>query len=472
MIPAPKEISLLSGQLPVPVQLRLTSAKAISPELLSALQLIMDCISEDDTGTETLLHRFSPLPASDPDTYVLQIDSDRITVSASSDNGFRYGFQSLKQLRQIHRKAGFIPCQRIIDSPQWSWRGLHLDVSRHFFDVDFICQYLDWMASLKLNKFHWHLTDDQGWRIESKLYPRLTEIGAWRQDKHGAVYGGFYTRAQINRIVDYASALGIEVIPEIDIPGHCQAVLAAYPQFACQPQEFQVLNCWGISEDILCAGNDDVISFLKDIFTEIAELFPGRYIHLGGDEAPKARWKECPKCQQRIQSQDLKDEEALQSWLFHELASFLRELGKEVIGWDEILDGDIDSRPLVSVWRGDGLDATRKAIKNGNRIILCPNQFLYFDWHQAPGADEPGAFGITTLERVYGFEPSDYDQEHSGLILGAQANLWTEQMESPERVRYMLFPRIYALAELLWSSPKNRDWESFQTRLQELGAAL
>jgi len=472
VIPAPKEISLLQGQLPVPEKLKLSSSKSISPDLLSALKLIRASVAEDDTGTETLLHRFSALPATDPDTYVLQIDPERITVSASSDNGFRYGFQSLMQLMQIHRKAGFIPCQRIIDSPQWSWRGLHLDVSRHFFEPDFVCQYLDWMASLKLNKFHWHLTDDQGWRIESKLYPRLTEIGAWRKAEDGSSYGGFYTHAEIHRIVDHATALGIEVIPELDLPGHCLAVLAAYPQFACFPKDFEVMNTWGISDDILCAGNDEVLSFLKEIFSELAELFPGRYFHLGGDEAPKARWKACPKCQKRIVELGLKDEEALQSWLFRELAAHLKTLGKEVIGWDEILDGEIDSEPLVTVWRGDGIEADRKAIKNGNRIILCPNQFLYFDWFQAEAENEPGAFGITTLEKVYSFELSDYDQDKSGLILGAQANVWTEQMDSPGRVRYMLFPRIYALAELLWSSSQNRSWSDFQNRLAELESAL
>lgn len=471
MIPEPKEITLLSGKMPIPERLRLSSKQSISSELMKSIELIMKEWLDEATGTELLLHRFSPLPATDPDTNVVQIDPDRITISASSDNGFRYGIQSLKQLLQIHLKDGYIPCQQIIDAPQWSWRGLHLDVSRHFFDVDFICQYLDWMASLKLNKFHWHLTDDQGWRIESKLYPLLTTKGAWRTEKNGSVYGGFYSQEDIKLIVEYASVLGIEIVPEIDLPGHCQAVLTAYNHFACQPREFQVLDCWGISEDILCAGNDDVIKFLKDLFGEICSLFPGKYIHLGGDEAPKARWKDCPKCQQRIRENHLNDEEALQSWLFHELAAFLKGLGKEVIGWDEILDGDIDSGPIVSVWRGDGIDAAQNARNNGNRLILCPNHFLYFDWHQAPDPDEPGAFGITTLEKVYGFEPSLYDPQRSNLILGAQANLWTEHMETPEHVRYMLFPRIYALSEMLWSSPQRRSWDSFQSRLQELEAA-
>jgi hexosaminidase len=468
MIPAPKEITYLKGKLPFPDKLRLSSRQAISPELMNTIKLILNT---GELGTELLLHRFSPLPATAPDTYVVQIDPDKITISASCDNGFRYGLQSLKQLLHLQRHAGFIPCQQIIDAPQWNWRGLHLDVSRHFFEVDFICQYLDWMASLKLNKFHWHLTDDQGWRIESKLYPQLTAKGAWRREEDGSMYGGFYSQEEIKHIVRYADSLGIEIVPEIDLPGHCQAVLAAYNHFACIPQDFQVLGCWGISEDILCAGNDEVLKFLKELFQEICSLFPGKYIHLGGDEAPKAKWKACPKCQQRIKDHHLKDEEALQSWLFKELTAYLNGLGKEVIAWDEILDGDIDSAPIVSVWRGDGMNAVKLAIANGNRIILCPNHFLYFDWHQAEDKDEPGAFGITTLEKVYGFEPSAYDPQQSSLILGAQANLWTEHMESPERVRYMLFPRIYALAEMLWSHPKQRSWESFQARLQELEAA-
>lgn len=430
------------------------------------------CIS---TNTEplSLQLNLSGIFSPHSEAYELCISPTAITINANSSTGISHAFQSLLQLiylAAVHHQ-GSLACTVIRDFPAYNYRGLHLDVSRHFFELDFIYEYLNWMEALKLNKFHWHLCDDQGWRIESKLYPLLTEIGAWRTEGDSR-YGGFYTQEQISAVVTYASSMGIEIIPEIDIPGHAMAILAAYPNLACFPSSFQPLSCWGISEDILCAGKDEVLRFLTRLFTEIAALFPGKYIHIGGDEVPKQRWKACPACQQRISEHDLRDEEQLQSWLIKQLQIPLSNLGKTIIGWDEILDGNIDSEPIVMVWRGDGKDAARKAVQNGNRLILCPNHFLYFDWMQHSRPGEQGAHGISTLENVYSFNPRDCAPEAAELLLGAQANVWTEHMHNPEEVRYMVFPRLYALAELLWAALPQRDIEDLNSRIKQLEGYL
>jgi len=408
-----------------------------------------------------------------PEAYRLEIGAEAVKVSGE-EKGIKNALQSLLQLvwwAYCHNDKQ-IPNLIIEDYPEYEWRGLHLDVSRHFFTVKDVYCYLDSMAKLKLNRFHWHLTDDQGWRIQSHNFPKLNTIGAWRKETDGSSYGDFYTQEEIKQVVSYGHELGIEVIPEIDIPGHSQAILAAYNDLACFPKAFETLNCWGITEDILCAGKDATINFLKDLLSEMAELFPGEFIHLGGDEAPKARWKECPHCQKRIKDKGLADEEELQSWLLKELTKHLKTLGKTVIGWDEILDGKPGSEPVAMVWRGDGKDAVKKAEARVNRYILCPNQICYFDWHQSANEGEPGAFGVTTLEQVYAFNPDSYVHDKPSLLLGAQANVWTEQMQSFERVKYMAFPRAIALAESLWSDPQHKDIEDFKARLEILGAYL
>lgn len=408
------------------------------------------------------------------ESYTLEIRPDGVTIDSPSIIGARHGYQSLLQLvySALTDSTGSIQCRYVTDHPRYAWRGLHLDVSRHFFEEDFIIQYLEWMEALKLNKFHWHLCDDQGWRLESEHFPLLHEKGAWRVEADGSTYGGYYSKDQIRRIIEYATSMGIEIIPEIDIPGHAQAILAAYPQFACFPQDFACLNVWGISDDILCAGNDAVLAFLEELLTEVAELFPGRYIHLGGDEVPKDKWKLCPQCQARIKTQGLKDEEELQSWMLKRLTAHLKTIGKEVIGWDEILDGNIDAEPVVMVWRGDGKDAAKKAHDNGNRYILCPNHYLYFDWKQNPKPGEQGAHGVSTLHNVYAYDPGSCEFEQATLLMGAQANVWTEYMPDPKAVKHMLFPRVYALAEMLWTPKLHRDWDDFLTRLKALEGYL
>lgn len=476
MIPAPQIDTLTGGELAIPPSFTL-HAKGIGKADLVMFQVRLDaCMDGIHTFTQgdpqPLQLILDPAASNHPDGYTLDIAPTGISIAASAIPGLRYGLQSLVQLLYLaHRhNSGRLLCRHIEDSPRFAWRGLHLDVSRHFFPVSFIRQYLDWMHALKLNRFHWHLSDDQGWRLESRRFPLLHEKGAWRREPDGSAYGGYYTRQEVLGIVEYAASLGIEVIPEIDIPGHTQAILAAYPDLACFPRDFACLNVWGISENILCAGKDGVIGFLKELLSEVAELFPSPYVHLGGDEAPKTYWKQCPHCQQRIRDKALRGEEELQSWLLDEMLAHLRSLGKQVIGWDEILDGNIDSLPIVMVWRGDGRDAALKAETNGNRYILCPNRVLYFDWKQQP--DSAGAHGVSTLSNVYGFDPAALTGNPANLLLGAQANVWTEYMPDAESVRAMLFPRVYALAELLWTPQDQRSEPDFLLRLQQLEGCL
>lgn len=425
------------------------------------------CIQDFNTTDGCLeihLHTFPKLAASHKDMHMLLVQPNRITLSAKSEAGFRYALQSLLQLLYIAiiKHNGILQCQSIVDYPLFEWRGLHLDESRHFFGMDTVKHLLRCMAALKLNKFHWHLSDDQGWRIESKLFPRLTEIGAWRKEADGSSYGGYYTQVEIRSIIAYAGTLGIEVIPEIDLPGHTLALLAAYPELACNPASFTPSNQWGIFDDILCAGKNSVMDFLSKLLSEMAELFTGQYFHLGGDEAPKQNWKRCPHCQARIKSEGLDNEEELQSWMIKQLCIVLAKHDKTVIGWDEILDGNIGKEPVVMVWRGDGHEAADKASQLGNRFILCPNTICYFDWKQS--TESPGAHGVSTLANVYGFSPNTYG--NSNLCMGGQANLWTEHIHNKTELFYMLSPRIYALSEVLWNPAK--DFPSFTTRLTEL----
>lgn len=473
LIPKPRLLELKQGYLQLGATIALW-ADQNTHDLLSVQQTLNKILNGFNLPMVVLVEHN---PVSDPypgsqqeDGYSLEVGTEGIWISGKAC----YALQSLAQLFwwAHHHKAGQVPCLMINDYPEFTWRGLHLDVSRHFFTADEVCSYLDSMARIKLNRFHWHLTDDQGWRIESQMFPRLNSIGSWRKESDGSVYGGFYTQEEIKRVLSHASVLGIEVIPEIDIPGHSLAILASYNELACFPQTFETLNCWGISEEILCAGKNETLDFLKQLFTEIAGLFPSSYFHLGGDEAPKTNWQKCPHCQKRIKEKGLANEEELQSWLMKELIQHLKSLGKTVIAWDEILDGKPGTEPIVMVWRGDGKEAAGKAEASGNHYILCPNQICYFDWHQFDKADEPGAFGTTTLEQVYSFEPRAYENGNAKLLLGAQANVWTEQMLSFERVRYMAFPRAIALAERLWSCPDEEELGDFLQRLKVMKGCL
>lgn len=478
MIPAPKDVQTSEITFPVLAKLHFSCSENLSDkvyehiteELGSQYQKLFGAFDEMESGTINITIILDRSPkGSKPGEYHIIVLPEEITLIASSEEGLLYGTQTLRQLfRDAAHQTGEFACQTIRDWPSYPWRGLHLDISRHFFDYKFVRRYLDWMAHLKLNKFHWHISDDQGWRIESKRFPRLHEIGSRRREPDGSEYGGYYTQKQIKMVLEYAALRGIEVIPEIDIPGHAMAILAAYPDLACFPQEFETLNVWGISQDILCAGKDEVLDFLKELFTEIAELFPGQYIHLGGDEAPKDRWKDCPHCQKRIRDKQLNNEEEVQGWLVKTLAKHLRELGKTVIGWDEILDCGIDSKPVAMVWRGDGTLAARMAHDNGNRYILCPYTKLYFDARN--NEDETvGTQNIITWPEVLDFRFADYQFARPKLLLGAQANVWTEHLTNTTDLKEKVVCRIYPLAERLWNGDSDIDPDEFWKTMRDFG---
>jgi hexosaminidase len=360
---------------------------------------------------------------------------------------------------------------------------MHLDVSRHFFGVDFIKKYLDLLAMHKLNVFHWHLTDDNGWRIEIKKYPELTKTCAWRKniehlpwnerdnsdDPGNGLYGGFYTQEEIKEIVQYAADQFITIVPEIEMPGHTREIFTAYPQFSCTGEKQTVApGSYWPNLDIFCAGKDETFDFLKDILLEVIDLFPSKYIHIGGDEANKTRWKECPLCRKRIKDENLKDEKELQSWFIKQIADFLESKNRKLIGWDEISQGGLIENATVMCWRGDGIDAAITAVEKGCDAVMCPNPFLYFDWKQ--NEDDKGAFGVTTLEKVYNYDPvpDGFSPKKAKYILGAQGNVWTEWMPTEERVEYMALPRMSALAELVWTFTENKNFPDFKKRLDNL----
>jgi len=486
MLPQPKEYRILKETFrPSPLliimccpHLSASAHRYLSSSLESSYSKLLDFMDPDSETPYQIVLDFGPHRKKYRGGYYKIVSRPQGTVISAQDYpGLVHGVQSLRQIwhkaaRQGKKDSAQLPCFDLEDWPSFSWRGLHLDTSRHYFDYKVIRRYLDWMAAVKLNKFHWHLSDDQGWRLESKRFPRLHEVGAWRKEEDGSLYGGFHTRKQVRLVLDYARDRGIEVVPEIDIPGHAMAILAAYPELACFPRDFEPLNVWGISTDILCAGKDSVIDFLKDLLDEVLELFPGQYIHLGGDEVPKERWKECPRCQRRIREEGLRDEEHLQAWFLHQLVAHVQIRGRDVIGWDEILDGGIDSRPIAMCWRGDGVDAARMAHDNGNRYIICPNNRLYFDWRYNEDPDCPGGFGVTTSRDVYGLDLGKFRFSNPGLFLGGQANLWTERISNSRRLKEMVYDRMLYMAELFWSDPPSRDFAECERRVKELKGLL
>jgi len=407
----------------------------------------------------------------DPEGYRLEILKDGVEIAASKPAGWFYGLQSFDQL--LHSSIGNecrIPCLRSNDAPRFSWRGLHLDVCRHFFDVDFVKRLLDLMAIHKLNIFHWHLTEDQGWRIDIPSRPKLATISAWR-DESGNRYGGWYSHDEIREVVEYAMERQIQVVPEIELPGHSIAALAAYPELACQPREFKVETEWGIFDDVYCAGNEQSFQFLEEVLDVTISLFPSDIVHIGGDECPKTRWKECPKCQTRMKENGLANEDKLQSWFVGRMVRFLQERGKRAIGWDEILEGGLADGALVMSWRGDvgGIEAARM----GHDVVMSPTNHCYFDYRQADNEEEPGFHGVNTLRDVFEFNPvpDELNSNESAHILGGQGNIWTERMYEPADVEFMIIPRICALAEVLWSG-KSSDFAEFGRRLDTHAAML
>lgn len=422
--------------------------------------------------------------------YSIDITKANCIVRASSYNGFLYAIQTLKQLTSVNifgnepnpAEKFLFPCVKIQDKPRFGYRGMHLDCSRHFFSVEEVKKYLDIMALYKLNRFHWHLTDDQGWRVEIKKYPRLTEIGAFRNctvikkdwgSNDGVRYGGYYTQEQMKDIVAYAGKLGIVVIPEIDLPGHMMGALAGYPELGCTGGPYEVWTRWGISDQVLCPGKDGMFTFLEDVFTELMDIFPSEYIHIGGDECPKTEWEKCPACQARIKQLGIKAdghhsaEQFLQSYVTARVQKFLNDHGRRIIGWDEVLEGELAEGATVMSWRGT--EGGIKASAMGFDVIMTPNTYCYFDYYQSEDQDkEPfGIGGFLPWDKVYSYEPleglNDSQQKH---ILGVQANLWTEYVATPEHLEYMLLPRMNALSEVQWCVPENKDIERFKAAME------
>lgn len=419
--------------------------------------------------------------------YVLTTTPEGININGQTENGVFYGIQTIRKSIPAEAKEAtiLIPAGEIKDEPRFSYRGMHLDVGRHFFPKEFMKKYIDLLALHNMNTFHWHLTDDQGWRIEIKKYPKLTEIGSQRsrtvigrntQEYDNTPYGGFFTQEEAKEIVKYAQERYITVIPEVDLPGHMLAALAAYPEMGCTGGPYEVCPRWGIFEDVLCIGNDQTMQFLEDVMNEIIEIFPSKYVHIGGDEAPRTRWEKCPKCQARIKTEGLKAdknhtaEDRLQSYCMTRIEEFLNSKGRQIIGWDEILEGDVAPNATVMSWRG--MEGGIKAAQLGHDVIMTPTSFCYFDYYQtADTKDEPlGIGGYVPIEKVYSLEPvpAVLTEEQSKHILGAQANLWTEYIHSSEHVEYMVLPRMAALAEVQWTQPEKKDFKDFTKRLARL----
>ena len=437
----------------------------------------------DDAPSNMITLRLSQDAPHPVEGYRLNVTSDAVTVEAKTPAGLFYGLQTLTQLLFGDHTSGWsVPVLQIVDAPRFAYRGMHLDVGRHFFPVAFVKKYIDLLAMYKMNKFHWHLTEDQGWRIEIKKYPKLTEIGAYRQETvmgknferfdrpyvgDGKPHGGFYTQDEVREVVAYAHARYIDVIPEIEMPGHATAALAAYPEFACTDGPFDVPTTWGIFEDVFCP-KEETFQFLEDVLTEVIALFPSQYIHIGGDEVPKVRWQESEVAQEVISREGLADEDELQSYFIKRIESFLQAQGRRLIGWDEILEGGLAPDATVMSWRG--MEGGIEAARQGHDVIMTPTSHCYFDYYQADPEQEPLAIrGLTPLEKVYSFEPvpemlSAEDAEH---ILGAQGNVWTEYMATTDYVEYMVFPRMLALSEVVWSPPDLRNWEGFVQRLPD-----
>lgn len=421
-----------------------------------------------------------------PEAYQLKVDANQVVISSPSEAGVFYGIQTLRKAVDVAEGSNVeLPAVEIKDQPRFGYRGMMLDVGRHFFSMDEIKTYIDMMALHNINRFHWHLSEDQGWRIEIKKYPKLTEIGSMRKETvighnsgkyDGKPYGGFYTQEQAKEIVAYAAERYITVIPEIDLPGHMQAALAAYPELGCTGGPYEVWTQWGVSDNVLCAGNDQTIQFIKDVLAEIVEIFPSEYIHVGGDECPKVKWSTCPKCQARIKALGLKSdnkhtkEERLQSYVIHEAEEFLNSKGRKMIGWDETLEGGLAPNATVMSWRGEagGIEAA----KQHHDVVMTPNTYLYFDYYQSKDTEtEPMAIGgYLPIERVYSYEPmpKSLSPEEQKYIVGVQANLWTEYIPDFKQVQYMVLPRMAALSESQWCAPEKKNYEAFLQRVSRL----
>ena len=465
-------------------------ARRFAASLLPATGLAIPVRVGAAPATGIVVQRSAGLTRLGNEGYELSVTARRVSVRAKERAGVFYGFQTIRQLLppQVFREgkvdsvAWTIPAVRIVDRPRFAWRGAHLDVGRHFMPKEFVKKYIDLIALQKMNTFHWHLTEDQGWRLEIRKYPRLTQVGAWRTQTvvgrqgsktdsttwrfDGQRHGGFYTQDDAREIIAYARDRFVSVMPEIEMPGHALAAIASYPELGVTGQPADVGTRWGVYANILNADSSTV-SFMQDVLTEVMELFPSQFIHVGGDEADKALWKTSPRIQERIKELGLKDEHELQSWFIQQMDAFLTAHKRRLVGWDEILEGGLAPGATVMSWRGTqgGIDAARA----GHDVIMAPTSHTYLDYYQSQNTDgEPLAIGgFVPLQMVYSFEPvpAELEPQYRSHILGGQGQIWTEYMAGPKQVEYMAFPRLTALAEVLWTAPERKDYRDFLERL-------
>ena len=423
-----------------------------------------DVTTVSENGPETVIQlKIDPtILSGSEEAYVMEIKTDTIRITGRSPQGLMHGIQTLLQVIPKNYGPVTLPGLLIRDEPKFAHRGLLLDCCRHFWSVDVVKKYIDLLCYYKMNVLHWHLTEDQGWRIQINKYPKLTEVGAWRTEEDGSRYGGYYTQHDIKEVVEYAASRHITVIPEIELPGHSLAALASYPHLACTEGPFKVTPEWGVFKDVYCAGNDSTFIFLEDVLTEVMELFPSKFIHIGGDESPKYRWENCDKCQKRITDEKLHDEHELQSYFIRRIQNFLKENGRKLIGWDEILEGGLAEGATVQSWRGmqGGVDAAT----SGNFAIMSPTSHCYLDY----------PLDNIDLERIYSFNPIPKELNDSAVarIIGGECNIWTEHVPTEENLDSKVFPRMMGLAEALWTYPAERNYEEFSFRVDQHGAEL
>ncbi len=508
IIPKPAVLEQLNGRFPVNATTKIHVQNGLEQEadyLAKMLSIASGINVPVNTAQGNIVLVLDTTIANDEE-YKLDITYNTIKVSAKTAKGVFYAIQSLRQLLPASTETAAIegeltiPAVSITDSPRYVYRGMHLDVSRHFFPVDFVKKYIDLIALHKMNTLHWHLTDDQGWRIEVKKYPKLTQVGAYRngtlighypgEGNDQTLYGGFYTQEEVKDIVDYASKRHVRVIPEIEMPGHASAAIAAYPYLSCFPEQNTVdrsgmlsekskalqakgtpkvvYESWGVIPDVFCAGKEETFALLEGVLEEIMPLFPASYIHIGGDECPKNNWKKCTSCQNRIKQNGLKDEHELQSYFIQRMEKFVNSKGKQIIGWDEILEGGLAPNATVMSWRG--MKGGIQAAKEKHDVVMTPTSFCYFDYYQSKDKEnEPMAICcFASVEKVYSFNPTpeELTPDEQKHILGAQGNLWTEYIGTTDYVEYMILPRMTALSEVVWSQNEQKNWDNFQARLK------
>lgn len=509
VIPKPAELTMQVGKFVIDGGTSISATEGLNEEatfLAESIQQLTQ-VSPSVTDQKASIALALNNQIENEEGYTLEVTPDQINISGKNAKGVFYGIQSLVQLISLPEEGSSItdvtvPAVTIKDQPRFIYRGMHLDVARHFFDVDFVKKYIDMIAMHKMNTFHWHLTEDQGWRIEIKKYPELTKVGAYRngtitghypgETNDNERYGGFYTQDDIREVLAYAQKRHVEVIPEIELPGHSQAAIASYPYLSCFPEEPTevpnglmseaskeqqkngqpkvVQESWGVYNDVYCAGKEETFAFLEGVLDEVTALFPSKYIHIGGDECPKKNWERCPNCQKRIKEEGLADEHELQSYFVTRMEKYLNSKGKQIIGWDEILEGGLAPNATVMSWRG--VKGGIEAAKQDHNVIMTPNSNCYFDHYQSKDTDnEPLAIGgFLPVEKVYSYEPVpeelSADQQH--YILGAQGNLWSEYIKTEEYMEYMALPRATALSEVVWSQKEDKDFEDFKSRLTHM----